>query len=225
MIKKLLFIFIVNSIAYCAIEKTSLSEIDYFKIGNEKPVVMIIGGIHGDEISGVEKVRELKEYKISKGTLIIIPEANKEAVKNGNRTEYYMEDLNRTFFQNNNDKSSKIAKEIIKVIEKYNPNIILDYHESYYNYDETKDPNFYIGNTLIFQQNTMDEYPELIFSLLEEGFIPLQGAEKGSLNREISERMNISVITIESSREDRVEVRKEKYETVFKKTLKYLKME
>lgn len=225
MIKKLLFIFIVNSIAYCAIEKTSLSEIDYFKIGNEKPVVMIIGGIHGDEISGVEKARELKEYKISKGTLIIIPEANKEAVKNGNRTEYYMEDLNRTFFQNNNDKSSKIAKEIIKVIEKYNPNIILDYHESYYNYDETKDPNFYIGNTLIFQQNTMDEYPELIFSLLEEGFIPLQGAEKGSLNREISERMNISVITIESSREDRVEVRKEKYETVFKKTLKYLKME
>lgn len=224
MIKKLLFIFVVNSIAYCAIEKTSLSEIDYFKIGNEKPVVMIIGGIHGDEISGVEKARELKEYKISKGTLIIIPEANKEAVKNGNRTEYYMEDLNRTFFQNNNDKSSKIAKEIIKVIEKYNPNIILDYHESYYNYDETKDPNFYIGNTLIFQQNTMDEYPELIFSLLEEGFIPLQGAEKGSLNRE-SERMNISVITIESSREDRVEVRKEKYETVFKKTLKYLKME
>ena len=40
-----------------------------------------------------------------------------------------------------------------------------------------------------------------------------------------AEKMNISVITIESSREDTVEVRKEKYETVFKKTLKYLKME
>ena len=186
---------------------------------------MVIGGIHGDEISGIEKAREFKEYKISKGTLVIIPEANKEAVRNGNRTEYYMQDLNRSFFQNNNDKSSKKAQEIIKVIEQYKPNIILDCHESYYNYDENKDPNFYIGNTLIFQQNTMDEYPELIFSLLEEGFIPLQGAEKGSLNREVSEKMNISVITIESSREDTVEVRKEKYETVFKKTLKYLKME
>lgn len=80
-------------------------------------------------------------------------------------------------------------------------------------------------NTLIFQQNAVDEYSELIFSFLEEGFIPLQGAGKGSLNREISEKMNISVITIESSREDKIEKRKEKYETVFKKTLKYLKME
>ncbi|MEJ6468058.1 DUF2119 family protein [Fusobacterium ulcerans] len=225
MIKKILFILIFNSIICYPNEKVSLSEIDYFKTGRGKPVVMIIGGIHGDEISGIEKAREFKEYKISKGTLVIIPEANKEAVRNGNRTEYYMQDLNRSFFQNNNDKSSKKAQEIIKVIEHYKPNIILDCHESYYNYDENKDPNFYIGNTLIFQQNTMDEYPELIFSLLEEGFIPLQGAEKGSLNREVSEKMNISVITIESSREDTVEVRKEKYETVFKKTLKYLKME
>ena len=225
MIKKILFILIFNSIICYPNEKVSLSEIDYFKTGRGKPVVMIIGGIHGDEISGIEKAREFKEYKISKGTLVIIPEANKEAVRNGNRTEYYMQDLNRSFFQNNNDKSSKKAQEIIKVIEHYKPNIILDCHESYYNYDENKDPNFYIGNTLLFQQNTMDEYPELIFSLLEEGFIPLQGAEKGSLNREVSEKMNISVITIESSREDTVEVRKEKYETVFKKILKYLKME
>lgn len=225
MIKKILFILIFNSIICYPNEKVSLSEIDYFKTGRGKPVVMIIGGIHGDEISGIEKAREFKEYKISKGTLVIIPEANKEAVRNGNRTEYYMQDLNRSFFQNNNDKSSKKAQEIIKVIEHYKPNIILDCHESYYNYDENKDPNFYIGNALIFQQNTMDEYPELIFSLLEEGFIPLQGAEKGSLNREVSEKMNISVITIESSREDTVEVRKEKYETVFKKILKYLKME
>lgn len=225
MIKKILLILIFNSIICYPNEKISLSEFDYFKTGRGKPVVMIIGGIHGDEISGIEMAKELAEYKISKGTLIIIPEANKEAVKNGNRTEYYMQDLNRSFFQNNNDRASKIAQEITKVIEEYKPNIILDCHESYYNYDENKDPNFYIGNTLIFQQNTMDEYPELIFSLLEEGFTPLQGAEKGSLNREISEKMNISVITIESSREDKIENRKEKYETVFKKTLKYLKME
>lgn len=178
MIKKILFILIFNSIICYPNEKVSLSEIDYFKTGRGRPVVMIIGGIHGDEISGIEKAREFKEYKISKGTLVIIPEANKEAVRNGNRTEYYMQDLNRSFFQNNNDKSSKKAQEIIKVIEHYKPNIILDCHESYYNYDENKDPNFYIGNTLIFQQNTMDEYPELIFSLLEEGFIPLQGGRK-----------------------------------------------
>ena len=76
---------------------------------------MVIGGIHGDEISGIEMAKELAEYKIAKGSLIIIPEANKEAVKNGNRTEYYMQDLNRSFFQNNNDRASKIAQEITKM--------------------------------------------------------------------------------------------------------------
>ena len=225
MLKKILFIFVYCSIICYSVDKISLTEIDYFKIGQGRPVVIIISGIHGDEKSGIDKALELIEYEILKGTLIIIPEANKEAVKNGNRTEYYMQDLNRSFFQNNIDKSSKIANEIIKVVQKYKPDLILDYHESYYDYDENKDPNFYIGNTLIFQENTANKYSNLILSLVEEGFIPLHGAEIGSLNREISEKMNIPVITIESSREDTVEIRKEKYETVFKKALNYLKME
>ena len=48
-----MFILIFNSIICYPNEKVSLSEIDYFKTGRGKPVVMIIGGIHGDEISGI----------------------------------------------------------------------------------------------------------------------------------------------------------------------------
>lgn len=223
--KKALFLLMCISINCFASKKIELSEIEYYLLGREKPTVMVISGIHGDEISGIEITDELKNMKLSKGSLILLPKANEEAVKNGNRTEYYMEDLNRAFFYKKDEKTFKITCEIIDVIEKYKPNIILDFHESYYNYDESKDPRFYIGNTIIFQEESCEKYSNLIFDLIDIGFIPLTAAPKGSLNKEVSERLNIPVITVEVSKEDDIIVRKEKYRSIFNKTLKYFEME
>lgn len=223
--KKALFLLTCISITCQAFEKIELSGVEYYLSGEGKPLLMVVGGIHGDEISGIEMTRELEKRTLSKGSLLLIPEANREAVKNGNRTEYYMEDLNRAFFYKKDEKTFKITQEIIGVIEKYRPSMILDLHESYYNYDENKDPNFYIGNTIIFQENTMEKYPELLFEFIEEGFTLLTGAPEGSFNREISERLDTPVITVEVSREDNTETRKKKYEAIFNKTLKYLEME
>ena len=206
-------------------ESVELSEIKYHLLGEGRPLLMVVGGIHGDEISGIEMTRELEKRTLSKGSFLLIPEANREAVKNGNRTEYYMSDLNRAFFYKKDEKSFKITQEIIGVIEKYKPDMILDLHESYYNYDETKDPDFYIGNTIIFQENMVEKYPDFIFELTEEEFVLLTGAPEGSFNREISQRLDIPVITVEVSREDSIEKRKSKYESVLKRTLKYLGME
>lgn len=214
----------ISAICYSS-ESMKLSEIKYHLVGEGRPLLMVVSGIHGDEISGIEMTRELEKRALSKGSLLLIPEANKEAVKNKNRTEYYMSDLNRAFFYKKDEKSFKITQEIIGVIERYKPDMILDFHESYYNYDETKDPNFYIGNTIIFQENMAEKHLDFIFELTEEEFVLLTGAPEGSLNREISQRLDIPVITIEVSREDSIEERKSKYEAVFKKTLKYLGME
>ncbi len=227
--KKALFILTCIFVNCYAAEKISMSEIDYYLTGNNPPFVMIISGIHGDEISGIEMTKKIiaesNIKKLSKDSFVIIPEANKEAVKHNNRTEYYMEDLNRAFYYKRDEKTFKITTEIIEVIKKYSPVIILDLHESYYNYDENKTPDFYIGNTIIFQNKTTNRYPELIFEIVEEGFIPLEGAPKGSLNKEISERLNIPVITIETSREDSMKQRKEKYKKILNIVLKYFKME
>lgn len=223
--KKALFLLMYISINCFASKKIKLSEIEYYLLGREKPTVMVISGIHGDEISGIEITDELKNMKLSRGSLILLPKANEEAVKNGNRTEYYMEDLNRAFFYKKDEKTFKITCEIVDVIEKYKPNIILDFHESYYNYDESKDPRFYIGNTIIFQEESCEKYSDLIFDLIDIGFIPLTDAPKGSLNKEVSERLNIPVITVEVSKEDDIIVRKEKYRSIFNKTLKYFEME
>lgn len=64
------------------------------------PVILLTGGIHGDEINGVEIVRNLIAKKINKpktGTIICIPILNIFGFLNGKREFPDGRDLNRSF--------------------------------------------------------------------------------------------------------------------------------
>jgi predicted deacylase len=63
------------------------------------PVVMISGGVHGDEINGIVAVRRLLEEEIEllKGTLIFIPLVNIYGFLSNSRTFPDGRDLNRSF--------------------------------------------------------------------------------------------------------------------------------
>ncbi len=64
------------------------------------PTVLLIAGIHGDEINGVEVVRQLIAKQINKpkkGTIICIPILNIFGFLNANRTFPDGRDLNRVF--------------------------------------------------------------------------------------------------------------------------------
>lgn len=64
------------------------------------PTVLITAGIHGDEINGVEIVRQLIARKLNKpkrGTIICIPILNVFGFLNGNRSFPDGRDLNRVF--------------------------------------------------------------------------------------------------------------------------------
>lgn len=64
------------------------------------PIVLITAGIHGDEINGVEIVRQLIARKLNKpkrGTIICIPILNVFGFLNGNRSFPDGRDLNRVF--------------------------------------------------------------------------------------------------------------------------------
>lgn len=67
---------------------------------NPGPVVLITAGIHGDEINGIEIVRQLISKKINKpnkGTIICIPILNIFGFLNGERNFPDGKDLNRVF--------------------------------------------------------------------------------------------------------------------------------
>ena len=66
----------------------------------EGPVVLISGGIHGDEINGIVSVRRMLEEEVInpiKGTIIFIPLVNIYGFLSNSRTFPDGRDLNRSF--------------------------------------------------------------------------------------------------------------------------------
>ncbi len=91
-----------------------LKEIYEFKGKEPGPKVVILGGVHGNEVCGVEAIRRLKEsLEIKKGELRMIIANLKAFEKNVRYTE---ENLNRCFMDDKKPTSSyeeKLAKEIM----------------------------------------------------------------------------------------------------------------
>ena len=66
----------------------------------EGPVVLISGGVHGDEINGIVAVRRMLEeklIKLVKGTVIFMPLVNVYGFLSNSRTFPDGRDLNRSF--------------------------------------------------------------------------------------------------------------------------------
>lgn len=174
--------------------------------GRAGPVALIVGGIHGDEAAGMEAARKLAAGMPERGKLIVIPAANRLAAESDVRTPYYMRDLNRSFpgGTKGND-TERLAAAIMGVVARYRPAIVIDLHEA----GSDADPGgSEVENTLILSEE--GRAAEIALTVLEtvnparEGrpFSFLAGAPAGSLNREVSRRFRIPVITVETSRRD-----------------------
>ena len=87
------------------------------KSGKTGPVVMIVGGVHGNEIAGPKAADKIKNLSIKKETLLVLPRANIVAVRNGTRTSPGVGDLNRDFPRTKNGKAgSQTAQSIWNAI-------------------------------------------------------------------------------------------------------------
>lgn len=96
------------------------------------PIVLLLAGIHGDEVSAVEILRRFIELKyhdnLLKGTLIVIPLVNVVGFINFNRDAGESKDLNRSFpGTKTGSLASRTARAITKTIL---PNIdfAIDFH-------------------------------------------------------------------------------------------------
>ena len=95
------------------------------------PTVLITAGIHGDEVNGVEIVRQIIAKGINKpkkGTIICIPVINIFGFIHMDREFPDGRDLNRVFpGSKNGSLASRVAHKLIKDIVPY-VDLILDYH-------------------------------------------------------------------------------------------------
>ncbi|MXV64115.1 PKD domain-containing protein [Natronorubrum sp. JWXQ-INN-674] len=93
------------------------------------PTVVVVGGVHGNEVAGYVAANEIADWTIDAGTLVTIPEANAVAVERGTRTDDEGVDLNRQFPEGD-DPETALARAIWDVVSEYDPDVVVDLHES-----------------------------------------------------------------------------------------------
>jgi len=113
------------------------------------PVVMVVGGVHGNEPAGYKAAEQLVDTRIKKGTLLVLPKANKRAVEAGVRYISGGYDLNRAFPRYSSDKADTLlAREIFAKVKSYKVDWLMDMHEGY-DYSTSKATDS-VGQTLIY---------------------------------------------------------------------------
>ncbi len=103
--------------------------------GKPGPVVMIVGGIHGNEPAGARAAEQIRHWPIGRGKLIVAPRVNLRGLAAGMRylpnSPKDLRDLNRNFPKTDekNEASGKLALEIWELAKQNKPDWLLDLHE------------------------------------------------------------------------------------------------
>lgn len=95
------------------------------------PTVVVVGGLHGNETTSPQAANLIRLWSISRGTLIVIPEANRPAVEAGTRqaTQYDQPDMNRQF-PTGAQPTHGIARGVWRVITDNDADYVIDLHRS-----------------------------------------------------------------------------------------------
>jgi hypothetical protein len=102
----------------------------FIKTGAEiGPTVVVIGGLHGDETAGYLAARELRKWTVTRGKLVIVPDANRVAVEANKR--FVERNMNRLLpGKPNGDAMERLAFELWDLMKRSKPDLVLTLHES-----------------------------------------------------------------------------------------------
>lgn len=102
------------------------------------PVVMIFGGVHGNEPSGFRAAMQIKNWTVDKGKLIVVPRVNKLGLQANTRwipefrNDRKLRDLNRNFpRQSDPTAKTEIAAGLWEFIKERQPDWVFDLHEGF----------------------------------------------------------------------------------------------
>lgn len=190
------------------------TEVFYFKTNVEGPKILILGGIHGDELAGWHTATKMLDFSFDYGEVVILPRANKIATQlelryagQNNKGLYngvLYSDLNRTFpGKIDGSVTEQIAYEIAKFVDEENPDIVLDLHESRRNYVDGL-----LGNSVIYGNvkssmyalDLVDEFNLKFETSNRVKFRVDSNPPEGSFNEYCSDDSNRIVFTFETDR-------------------------
>jgi len=103
--------------------------------GVDGPVVLVTGGIHGNEPAGARAAEQVRHWPIKKGRLIVVPRANIPGLKAGTRhlpgESKLLHDLNRNFPMTDGELVARgvLAVALWEFVEFSRPDWLIDLHE------------------------------------------------------------------------------------------------
>jgi hypothetical protein len=119
--------------------------------GAPGPVLMVLGGVHGNEPGGWLAAAEVANWVPSAGGLIVVPKANVIAAADFVRTYDEIGDLNRLYPGSLASPllMERMAAEIMAATLEFNVEVLLDMHESWAFYAErSQNGTAFLGQTL-----------------------------------------------------------------------------
>ncbi|MGE5559906.1 MAG: succinylglutamate desuccinylase/aspartoacylase family protein [Chloroflexota bacterium] len=195
------------------------------------PTVWVIGGTHGNEPAGYKAAAYVKDFKIKKGRLIVLPQANKLAVNAFTRYVSSTGDLNRSYPTSTYDTpNSTLSKSIWSYMKTYRPTWLVDMHEGY---DFHKVVSAAVGQTaIIYPNTTTQKVATMAINKLNAGisgtyhdFSLLKYPTPGSHARAAGQFLGAHAMTFETSVKQPTTTRINQQLTMVRTILSYLGMQ
>lgn len=159
------------------------------------PTLLVVAGIHGDEPSGVHAARALADRGPAlRGRLLVLPEANPEALAAESRAAPGAGDLNRAFpGRRLGDPAERRAFALFRLVRNARPDLVLDLHESDGTWTEGEGPFLVVPS--------LPRAAELALAMLGrpgmEEFSYTGGPPAGSLAAETARLLDIPALVVE----------------------------
>jgi len=117
------------------------------------PIVTVLGGVHGNEPGGwLAAERLVAQVRPNIGGLLVVPQANRQAIALFERTTDELGDLNRLYPGDRDGlPMAQMAHEIVQTLRDFHATHVIDMHESWSFYrdrTETQTGTAFLGQTL-----------------------------------------------------------------------------
>jgi glutamine amidotransferase-like uncharacterized protein len=226
------------------IAKGTTWETPYYEIRADAtgPTVMIVGGVHGNEPAGAYAAEQIRHWSIGRGTLIVLPCANRPG--RAANTRYLPNqpmsdrDLNRNFPSKSRPSlRGSMAAAIWELTLKVKPDWVLDLHEGYefnVSHKPPKGKKRSVGTSLIYLRSEANR--PLVNRLLktvnqtitdkDRRFVPLgRGPVEGSWVRACLRELKIPGMILETTFKDQpLSLRARQHRLLVNEILDSLKM-
>ncbi len=208
----------------------------YYVIDSNKPgpTVMIVGGVHGNEVAGAKAAEIIRHWVIVRGKLLVVPRANAPALLADKRCDpnepTETRDLNRNFpCKGGLYKPRGAAAEALwQLTERTKPDWLVDLHEGI---DFRKTSKSTGGSIIGTNSEEVVRIAKIMLDAVnatidnpKQKHVMLMGPARGSLARAAWERLQAKAIILETCRKDPLDVRVRQHELMVHLLLTNLKM-